>query len=449
MGLEDIVNNNRQRRYVVTGAQYNAVPYEPFLQSLERYCSQTKAELLIVPCPGVSVDEANIHESLQRHTVISKDYSLHRHLQIRQFNISSHQINPLTGLRRFIQYNKSAIVSSPKQFMEIAPTGNKGLPKVIMSTGVVTMPHYRDSRLGHVAHNDHTYGAIVVETNNDTFHYRAIRSKRNGEFTDMGVTYSAKTQNKAITKALVLGDIHIGQTDKPALNASNAFIQRFKPEAVVIHDLFDGYSISHHHVDKIIRKSKMWTERVKGPSLATELQECREYLDTLLKLGSHHIYVVKSNHDEHLNRYLEEGRFGSDHQNLYVSSKIAAAYIEGKDPLEYAMNLIKPLPASRVTFLARDDDLQIKGYQLANHGDLGPNGSKASMANVEYSSGKSIVGHAHSPSILREVYRVGTLTSLQLDYNRGPSSWLNTNAVIWGDGSVQLINIINGKYKAD
>ena len=69
------------------------------------------------------------------------------------------------------------------------------------------------------------------------------------------------------------------------------------------------------------------------------------------------------------------------------------------------------------------------------------------MYQLESSTGPSVTAHAHSPEILREVYRVGTLTNLKLDYNKGPSSWLHTNGVVHNDGTVQLITSINGRWR--
>ena len=85
--------------------------------------------------------------------------------------------------------------------------------------------------------------------------------------------------------------------------------------------------------------------------------------------------------------------------------------------------------------------------KLGVHGDKGANGAKGSIHEKERSYGKSITGHTHTPEILRNTYIVGTSTTLQLANNVGPSSWLSTNAMLWGDGRVQLINVIGGKYK--
>ena len=94
-----------------------------------------------------------------------------------------------------------------------------------------------------------------------------------------------------------------------------------------------------------------------------------------------------------------------------------------------------------------DEDYKVAGIQLGVHGHLGANGSRGSLANMEKSYNKSVTGHSHSPAILRDAWVVGTSSRLRLDYNQGPSSWLNTFCLVYPNGQRQLINIIEGKYK--
>ena len=100
-----------------------------------------------------------------------------------------------------------------------------------------------------------------------------------------------------------------------------------------------------------------------------------------------------------------------------------------------------------VNFLKRSSSLLFVGVELAAHGDLGLNGAKSSMQSLEKIYGRCVVGHAHSASILRSVFRVGVMGNLDMGYNRGPSSWTQTNAIVYDNGQVQLLNYIDGKWK--
>lgn len=437
-------------RYIVTAAQRGATYHENFLASLNKYAQENKSELIIVPVSGQKVDET-LHPDLQKYTVATS-YKFSPNLLLEDFPVKPQQIRPLTGLGRFIQGNKSAVVASPKQHLEVLATSNSDLPKILVTTGAITNPNYDTSnRIGVIAEKDHVYGALVVEIDDKTgeFHYRHIRSKgKDGSFIDLGLRFQGiGAPKKALNGTLVLGDVHVGQLNKDAYRASLGLIACVKPEYVVIHDLFDGFSISHHDLGKQIYRARKGKEGKL--SLASELKQCGEFLDDLLKHmpKNSKIIVVKSNHDEFLNRYLEDGRYGSEPDNLYLSSKLATAMIDGKDPLKEGIKEVYGSFGDRVRFLSRDDDFKVHGVQAGSHGDLGSNGSRGSITSQQINYGKSIVGHRHTPSIRGDAYCVGTLTNLKLDYNRGPSSWLNTNGLVNPDGTIQMINIINGNYR--
>ena len=145
-------------------------------------------------------------------------------------------------------------------------------------------------------------------------------------------------------------------------------------------------------------------------------------------------------------RYLDEGRFVGDKGNDYLGALLYTASLEGKNPLEYGLKLIGRIP-SNVVFLNRDESRKVLGYELGNHGDLGANGGRSSPRSIEIANAKSITGHGHSAFKIRNTYRVGTSTKQRLGYNKGYSNWTQTNAVLYNDGTVQLLNTINKEWK--
>jgi hypothetical protein len=60
---------------------------------------------------------------------------------------------------------------------------------------------------------------------------------------------------------------------------------------------------------------------------------------------------------------------------------------------------------------------------------------------------KTIIGHSHSPGIDGGCYQTGTSTPLRLDYNKGPSSWLNCHCVLYANGKRSLLPIIDGEWR--
>ncbi len=117
-----------------------------------------------------------------------------------------------------------------------------------------------------------------------------------------------------------------------------------------------------------------------------------------------------------------------------------------KNPLKEGLLRCGGIPEN-ITFLERNQDYKVLGWQLGAHGDKGGNGARASVQGLENAYGKSITGHRHTPEILRNTFVVGTSTYLSLSYNDGPSSWMNTHAMLWSNGKVQLVNIIDGKWR--
>jgi len=103
--------------------------------------------------------------------------------------------------------------------------------------------------------------------------------------------------------------------------------------------------------------------------------------------------------------------------------------------------------AGRTTFLERDQGFMINGIDVGQHGDVGPNGARGNRRSFTKIGVKSIIGHSHSPGIEDGVYQTGTNSLLALEYARGPSSWLHTDCIIYGNGKRTLINIIDGKWR--
>jgi hypothetical protein len=97
--------------------------------------------------------------------------------------------------------------------------------------------------------------------------------------------------------------------------------------------------------------------------------------------------------------------------------------------------------------LTNDYPFIIKDIYCGYHGDRGANGARGSLAGWAKIGTKVIVGHTHSPGIEKGAYMIGTSSKLSLEYTSGPSSWMNTHAIIHPDGKRQLITIINGEWR--
>ena len=447
--LENMVNK-LIKNYVITTAQYNAPVNKEFYKNIKKYCLDNEAQLIVIPTVGKNITEEQIiHPTLAGDTDIQflNNYKINNTLRIKDFGVRSQQINPLTGLERFAQGDSSYIMPGTKQVLKYVANSYDNIPKAIMTTGAITHANYNlKHRMGRIAKADLEYGFVMVEVeNNKYFHFRQVKALKNGTFADRTGLYKlGKHYKDPKAKALIIGDLHPGDTDPVHEKATLEQIKHFGGKIdLYLHDTFNGKSISHHYQHHNIRKHEVFKEQ--GLNLRKELTDTLKVINKYAKATEGNVYIVASNHDEHLFRYLDEGRFVGDKGNDLMGSMLYTAALQGMNPLQYGLTIVGAVE-SNIKFIERDTGHKLLGYELGNHGDLGSNGGRGSPRSIENANSKSITGHGHSAFKIRNTYRVGTSTHLRLDYNRGFSNWTQTNGVLYNIGTVELINTIKRKW---
>lgn len=452
------------RVFIVTTSVVGKKVDQNLLNSIRSYLQARNGQLIILASEDIasrdSVDadgvfKWRVDKSLRNDYFVRDEVQLNSNLFVSNIKVSAKQILPTTGLSRIGQINGSYIFASPKQMLEfVATSAKQTYPKAIMTTGAITVADYRhdkwmSQRTSYIAEHDHVMGGIIVEIVDDKmFHFRQFQANQDGEFIDLGVRYKPDGTTEQVTTHLYAGDLHAGQEDTTAFNATMDMCEKLNIENFIVGDFFDGYSISHHHINS---PTKMAMKANYGlDSLKEELSYGGSLADTILNHIQGDLVMVRGNHDEVLEKYLLAGNYIRDYKNQYVALGLTRSLLENKDPLPEAYMMFGHIQQfDRIVWLNRDDQYVIGGVECGQHGDLGANGSKGSLGSLEKAYGNCIVGHAHSGAIFRGVYRVGTLTKLALEYNRGPSSWTHTNCLIYPDGSRQLVNIVNGTYRLD
>lgn len=439
-------------RYVITTAVADSKAHDGFLSTLRLYCNENNAQLVIMPCESITNSFENKKAvfdpifSDPSIKVVTEDIEINENFSLCSIQVSAKQIKSITGLSRLGNREGSYVFASPKQFLEYVPSGNsRGKNYAIMTPGACTKPNYYtetfvSKRLSYIANADHTIGAIIVNVIDDQiFDFRQIQADEDGSFIDMGVQYKPDGSTNQVESNIIFGDIHSAYIDDEALEY---FIDKFKDLSinnVFLHDVFDAYSISHH-VKDISERSERFMKGMDSLEEEVELTfDTLKYVDE--KFSPKRINIVKSNHDEFLDRYLAEGRYVDDPQNHFFSLKIAPNLFYEKDILRSAFELVGDVPG-HWNFLSREDSFKIAGVECAAHGDLGMNGAKCSLNSLEKIYGNCVTGHTHSAAIQRGVFRVGTLSKLYMRYNRGPSSWTHTSCILYENGQRQLINYI-------
>lgn len=439
--------------YVITTAVADSTADVNFLNSLKSFCKKNNAKLVIMPCESITNSFENKTASFDpvfndpSFYVVSDDKHLNGNFSLCSIQVSAKQIKSITGLSRLGNREGSYVFASPKQFLEYVPSGNsRGKNYAIMTPGSCTKPAYYtetfvSKRLSYIAERDHTMGAIIVDIMDDKkFDFRQIQADSDGSFCDIGIQYKPDGKTAKVPVNIVFGDLHGVQVDT---NALDYFIEKFanlKVSNIFLHDIFDGMSISHHikDISKKAKRSLSGDDDLEAELKATFAVV--ELIDTRIKPD--HIHIVKSNHDEFLDRYLSAGNYISDPLNHYISLKIAPALFETKDVLRHAFETVEcPVPSHWI-FHPRESSYKIAEVECSSHGDLGMNGARPSLNSLEKIYGSCVVGHNHTAAIQRNVFRVGTLSMLDMEYNRGPSSWTQTCCIVYDNGQRQLINYI-------
>lgn len=440
---------NKYKRFIITTAVAGCPVNESFYSSVKSYCKKKKALLLVLPADNAlqNIDK----ELVQNEHIVFSHLQLNSNIGLCPIKISPKQIDPITGLKRFTQRESSLVFASPKQRMVPVSTSNVTLPRVLMTTGAITEPRYHNKKLENkrmdfIATWDHVVGAIIVEVkDNKEFYFRQIQADKDGSFIDLGTVYNSDGTTSKTEANLILGDYHSGDTDPSADSAWNEISELITINYKVLHDFHNGLAINHHEEENIILRSL----RAESGELKYEDEIKRNVkdLNKLLK-NCKKLVMTKSNHDEFLDRWISEARYRNDPINHRIGLKLAQAVLDGKDPLKAAVELMGFDKSDRVVWLGRDDDFHLAGFQCGNHGDLGSNGKRnPGIKGLEEAYGKVIFGHTHHPEILRGAINVGTSSKLKLGYNRGASNWVHSSCILYPNGSFQLINSIEGRWR--
>lgn len=444
--VKDVIKQNT--RFFISTIVSGAPKFEAGMKAISTWKKKVRGVSLFLPCadPAAETVSAGVSEFLGENLVIEQ-VDLNSNIGIETIRLSAKQINPTTGLGRFGQRNKSFIFASPKQSLEYVPVGNNAIPHALMSTGAITLPdygtdRYMSKRTAFIADHDHVMGGVIVEVASDkTYHFRHVEFNADGSFSDLGVRYYPDGKVvKAPVSVMTLGDWHTGHTSEMVRETTFKMIAEFKPENLVLHDFMDGSSVNVHVTNQTITKAK-----IKAPSILEEGAMLRADLLQFSKCSSiKNVYVVKSNHDIWIDRYLEAGAYLHDSRNLRTALQLAIQKIDGIDMVKALVD-ISGGAVPKVQYLKRDQDLIFNKVQYGAHGDHMHKGLSYDQAERAY--GSATIGHRHTAGKRRGINVVGTSTALRESYATGPISWTHTHEIMGEDGKRQLINVIDGKYR--
>jgi hypothetical protein len=458
----DLKQMLKAENYFITSAQNDTPPDTGFLAAAEVWKRDQHGAIGVLPIryknptqksdPSEEQDDYGWDDRLREH-MLENALEIAPGLVVQgDVRIQATARRPLSSLEARSKGN-SAIYGHSQLAMQTIATPQFKLPKILYTTGSITQRNYSSTKMGNLAAFHHVNGAIIVERRGKNFFIREINWDGKG-FYDLDRYYTPKGVFKSKGVAsLSMGDSHVWFADpdvtEATFEADDSVTNVLKPDWLIWNDVLDAYSISPHHFKNPFTRI-VKTLNGRG-NLRTEFDDTIAYIRDHTGAASNKI--VYSNHNEHVLYWLRAGEAHVEPENaeLYYwlkwrmlqEAKMAAHGVVHPDPFElYARG---KLP--RTDFLGPDDSFRLHGVELGMHGHLGPNGARGSAANLSKIGTRSIIGHVHSPAIFEGCYAVGTSSRLRLEYNAGPSSWLNTHAVVHPNGRRQMIHILNGQWR--
>lgn len=454
-------NANKKSKIVITSAQNATPPHKAFLNNLIAYCKENDAELLVIPYRYKNPTSVFTDRDYDWwHTdvtpyIVNQRFKVNENLFVLgDIKTQPTQMNPLTSMENFTNH-ESIIVGHPKIALQSVATRQGQMAKLMLSTGTCTVPNYTNTKLGKRGERSHCFGAAVVEKDQDEiFHVRHIHATDDGSFYDVNKKYANQECHDIDgIEALVVGDLHQWwldpNVDTATFTNEDSIYNTVKPKRTIVHDICDSYSISHHHGPfEQFTKTKFQKNSIKQ-----ELEDAFGYIESRT---DNDLYIVPSNHDDHIRRWVEDANWKNDPVNaeFYLETALhmvqTAHMTEGggkvADPFQYWGS--KYLTSDRSRILDEDESLQVKGVELSLHGDRGCNGSRGHPNGLSKIGTRAIVGHYHSPIWKDGLIAVGTSTVLNMAYAKGPSSWIQSHVLLYPNGRFTHVHIIKGRYCA-
>lgn len=436
----NIVKKTSSDRVLITsvtnGTQINQDCWEVLLN----YAKQTKSELFVLWGEGVtpkSYFTKDVYALLEPYLCTEVQFTKSDRCIAKDLHIKPQIKDPLSSLDRVFSDEVShVIVASPKQYLKMLPYECNRLPRQAWSTGTISEIEYKSDVSGQINDCNVTFGGVLA-TYNKKLGYYQIRNLiyKDKAIFDINQVYKKSGTPRLLTKvpAVVLGDMHFPEEDKDAVNASVDLINTCLPKKVFLHDWCSFNSINHHEEGKCLEKILKTTD--DNFTLKTELEVSAKKLETLMKeCPNSDFYIVASNHDNFITKWLNEGMFIKDRLNAKIGASLFIKLLDNEPILP---SLIKD--TKRLHLMDSKESLIICGYEVAAHGHEGIAGARGSVRSYTRAFNKSVSGHTHSPQIFESAVVVGTNSKLNLPYTGKIMNWGQSNVIIHENGTIQQI----------
>ena len=186
---ETEIRTSNVKRYVITAAQNNTPPHTQFLDSIHQYCDHFGAKLMVIPVnyENITLTSKNGKEDkwwaagLVPYFVTERQTLNDNLILMADISVNATNKHPLSGFET-VTGKRSGIFGHGQIEMQMIPTPLAKLPKMLHTTGSITLPNYSETKAGRIAEDNHCIGALVVETDGNRFWMRQIRADEDGSF---------------------------------------------------------------------------------------------------------------------------------------------------------------------------------------------------------------------------------------------------------------------------
>ncbi len=457
--------------YVLTSAQNNTEVHKNFLASILKYCSfRNNAELIISRyiynkngfqngVTDTGGDDIYFNSALTPFFILAEDgndkgVELGDNMTFcNEINILPTAINPLSGFQQYTGLKDGIFPASKISHESIATLSNMDA-KLLYTTGTVTLKNYIQKKGGQIAESEHNYGALVVEVENGIAHVRQIETDETGCFYDLDLYATPEKvivqadRNERFVTAINWGDLHAEKSDTEALAVCMDMLDTLEPDYQFFHDSFDMTSRNHHN-----RKSGhfLMQQMINGGTVEKDLIQAANVMQMFSRSFSENV-VVESNHDLALESWLDCNiyKFQTDPQNALAYLSLQTAKYNAIANRESNFNLLEhalteytehgPNEWNNWRFMQVDESFVLNGIEFGMHGHIGANGSRGNPKQFRKLAMPTNTGHTHSSSIQGgKVYTAGVTGSLDMGYNKGPSSWSHAHILTYANGFRTII----------
>jgi hypothetical protein len=438
-------------RVIITAAQNNTAPDPAVWAELQRVAAALDAQIIVCPIwynknafSAAAESEKEYFDPAFTPYLQTADFSLFdgRAIVHAAAAILATAKQPVTTPARLNAGELVTVAPATKQQMRTLPRSPAMPVKEAWTTGTVTGINYTRSRAGTEAAADHCFGGVLLEMGED------------GKLASYNLTYKAGSiaciglDQPAV---VVLGDLHCERKDPAIWSETLHYLNCSQPSLIVVHDILHFETASHHNRNKGDHLYRM-QDRLVLDDLRTVIED----LNTLAEIAP--TMIVESNHNSALDNWLHDLSYQPKRDpkqaKLYylLNYLFTDAVDQGveRTALQLAfenLDRFDALPelSDAVTWGRKDVSFMSHGFELSQHGHHGQNGASGSASQFKRWQVPMVTGHTHSPLIdggRNPLFTVGVTASLDQGYNRGgASTWNQSHAAIYDNGSAQIIPI--------